>query len=73
MRIIQNLREIFKTLKHRNIAENSKKYCPRCGSKNLKLKINWFMVPSQIYKCPNCGYEGPIFMEKEQKSCNKNQ
>jgi len=70
MGLLRDLREIFKSLKYRNVTENSKKYCPRCGSPNLKLKINWFIVPSQTYKCLDCGYEGPIFVEKEQESCN---
>ena len=71
MGLLHNLREVFKTLKHRGITEESKKYCPRCGNPKLKLKINWSIVPSQTYKCADCGYEGPIFMEKEQKSYNK--
>ncbi|RLI21828.1 hypothetical protein DRO54_02650 [Candidatus Bathyarchaeota archaeon] len=71
MGIIKDMKEILKSLKHRSALKPSIKYCPRCGSSKLKTKINWFIVPSQTYKCPECGYEGPIFMEKEQNKCKK--
>ena len=71
MGIINDMKEILKSLKHKSELEPSTKYCPRCGSPKLKAKTNWFIVPSQTYKCPECGYEGPIFMEKEQEECKK--
>jgi len=71
MGIIDDMKEILKSLKHKGELEPSTKYCPRCGSPKLKAKTNWFIVPSQTYKCPECGYEGPIFMEKEQEECKK--
>jgi len=72
MGILKEVKEVLKSLKHKSELEPSIKYCPRCGSPKLKSKINWFIVPSQVYKCPECGYEGPIFMEKEQKGQKRN-
>jgi len=68
MRILKDIKEILKSLKYKNELGPSIKYCPRCGSPKLNAKTNWFIVPSQTYKCPECGYEGPIFMEKEQEN-----
>lgn len=36
------------------------KYCPKCGSSNINVVV--FYRPS-IWKCLNCGYEGPIILE----------
>jgi transposase-like protein len=65
MGIIHEIREMFRALRYKGELEPSTKYCPRCSSPKLRSKTNWFIVPSQTYKCLNCGYEGPIFMEKE--------
>jgi len=46
-----------------------KKYCPRCGSPNLKLSssLDLWLTPAQ-YICEKCGYKGPVVMEKEDEN-----
>jgi len=68
LRLLQTIKEVVKSLKHKKISEKPQKYCPRCGSKNLKEETRWLILPIPYYKCEDCGYEGPIFMEKEEKS-----
>jgi len=65
MNLLQNLREVFKTLKHR---EPSKKYCPRCGNSKIRLSssLDYWLTPKK-YVCENCGYVGPIVMELEKE------
>ncbi|MBU0662185.1 MAG: hypothetical protein ABH854_05870 [Candidatus Diapherotrites archaeon] len=39
------------------------KFCPVCGSVNLKIVETPALIHSgtfQMYKCADCGYEGPI-------------
>ena len=64
MKILQNIREVFKTLKHRG---PSKIYCPRCGSPEIHLfsSLDYWLTPKK-YICENCGYHGPIVMELEE-------
>ncbi|MEM3626671.1 MAG: hypothetical protein QXZ25_01450 [Candidatus Bathyarchaeia archaeon] len=63
MKLLQNIREVFKTLKHR---KPSKIYCPKCGSPNIHLSssLDYWLTPKK-YACENCGYVGPIVMELE--------
>jgi predicted RNA-binding Zn-ribbon protein involved in translation (DUF1610 family) len=65
MNLLQNLREVFGTLKRR---EPSKKYCPRCGSSKMHLSssLDYWLTPKK-YVCENCGYVGPIVMELEKE------
>ncbi|MEM0057322.1 MAG: hypothetical protein QXG58_01230 [Candidatus Bathyarchaeia archaeon] len=64
MGILQNMLEVFKTLKHRG---PSKIYCPRCGSPKIRLfsSLNYWLTPKK-YFCEDCGYTGPIVMELEE-------
>jgi predicted RNA-binding Zn-ribbon protein involved in translation (DUF1610 family) len=64
MKILQNMREVLKTLKHRGPI--SKMYCPRCGSPKIRLSssLDYWLTPKK-YVCENCGYTGPIVMEIE--------
>lgn len=39
------------------------KYCPKCGSDNIKW-INPLMW--SLWHCYNCGYEGPVVLEDEE-------
>jgi predicted RNA-binding Zn-ribbon protein involved in translation (DUF1610 family) len=68
MKILQNMREVLKTLKHRGPI--SKMYCPRCGSPKIRLSssLDYWLTPKK-YVCENCGYTGPIVMEIEK--CEK--
>lgn len=40
-----------------------KKFCPVCGSDNIKWQIpqNW-----SVWECHNCGYVGAIVVEEEE-------
>jgi len=65
MGILQDMREVFKILKHRG---PSKIYCPRCGSPRIHLSssLDYWLTPKK-YVCEDCGYVGPIVMEIEKK------
>jgi predicted RNA-binding Zn-ribbon protein involved in translation (DUF1610 family) len=65
MKLLENVREVFKTLKHR---KPSKIYCPRCGSPKISLysSLDFWLTPKK-YVCKNCGYIGPIVMELEKE------
>jgi predicted RNA-binding Zn-ribbon protein involved in translation (DUF1610 family) len=69
MKILHNLIEVTKKLKHRKATV---KYCPRCGQATLKFssKFDGWITPIQ-YICENCGYKGPIAMEKEETTKHK--
>jgi choline dehydrogenase-like flavoprotein len=53
---------------------NCLKHCPKCGSTNINFLV--FYRPS-IWKCLDCGYEGPLiienneFVEEMQGRCQK--
>jgi len=65
MKLLQNIREVFKTLKYR---KPSKIYCPRCGSPRIHLSssLDYWLTPKK-YVCENCGYVGQIVMELEKE------
>jgi transposase-like protein len=65
MKTLDNLRDVFKGLKH---SKPTAKYCPRCGSPKLRLSssLDYWLTP-QKYLCSNCGYAGSIFMELEKE------
>jgi len=70
MKPLKNVRDVFKTLKHR---KPSKIYCPRCCSPNLTLSssLDLWLTPKK-YVCQSCGYIGPIIMELEKEEENEN-
>jgi len=65
MKLLQNIREVFKTVKRR---KPSKIYCPRCGSPKIHLSssLDYWLTPKK-YVCENCGYVGLIVMELEKE------
>jgi len=65
MKLPQNIREVFKTLRRR---KPSKIYCPRCGSPKIHLSssLDYWLTPKK-YVCENCGYAGLIVMELEKE------
>jgi len=65
MKLLQNIREVFKTLKYR---KPSRIYCPRCGSPKIRLSssLDYWLTPKK-YICEKCGYIGPIVMELEKE------
>ncbi|MCW4044017.1 MAG: hypothetical protein NWE94_00695 [Candidatus Bathyarchaeota archaeon] len=68
MKLLENIREVFKTLKHR---KPSQIYCPRCCSPRLSLSSSFdvWLTP-QKYLCHECGYTGPLVMELEKEEEN---
>ena len=64
--VFKSLREIAKELKRR---KTTPKFCPRCGSPNLKFLSSLEAYPRMYgiapmqYVCERCGYKGPIAME----------
>jgi len=65
MKLLQNIREVFKALKRR---KPSKIYCPKCGSPKIHLSssLDYWLTPKK-YVCENCGYVGLIVMELEKE------
>lgn len=63
MKKIDDVREVFKSIKHRKCAGF---FCPRCGSPKIKLTstLSYFLTPKQYY-CEECGYVGTVVMELE--------
>lgn len=64
---IMRLSKIFKRVKWRSPSKRHQKYCPRCGSFNIKLssRFDGWLTPEQ-YVCRDCGYRGPIILEIEE-------
>ncbi|MEM1659849.1 MAG: hypothetical protein QXR17_01695 [Candidatus Bathyarchaeia archaeon] len=64
MKILQNIVELFKSMKHRS---PSKIYCPKCGSPEIHLSssLDYWLTPKK-YVCDKCGYSGPLIMEVEE-------
>ena len=69
MGTFQDLREVVKRLKHRS---ETRKYCPVCGSPQLKLAggADFWLTPGK-FVCQDCGYTGFIVMEKEEDSAKE--
>ena len=65
MKLLQNVREVLKTLKHR---KPSKIYCPRCSSPKISLysSLDLWLTPKK-YVCSDCGYIGFLIMEIEKE------
>jgi len=63
MKTLHNIREVFKTIKHR---KPTRIYCPRCASPKITLSssLDLWLTPKK-YICENCHYIGPIVMELE--------
>jgi transcription elongation factor Elf1 len=65
MKMLHNVREVLKSLKHRKPATI---YCPRCCSSKISLYsgLDLWLTPKK-YVCAECGYVGPIIMELEKE------
>lgn len=67
--VFERLREVVRGLKRRKVTP---KFCPRCGSSNLKFSSSFEAYPKMYgiaptqYTCEKCGYKGPIAMELEE-------
>ncbi|MCW4031545.1 MAG: hypothetical protein NWE80_04185 [Candidatus Bathyarchaeota archaeon] len=65
MKLLENVREVLKSLKHRKPVQI---YCPRCCSPKIILSsgLDIWLTPKK-YLCEACGYIGPIIMEIEKR------
>lgn len=65
MKLLQDIKEVLKTLSYRRPTNI---YCPRCGSQKIHLSssLDYWLTPKK-YVCDNCGYVGPIIMELEKE------
>ena len=65
MKLLQNVGEVLKSLRHRKPANI---YCPRCCSQKISLHsgLDFWLTPKK-YVCEACGYVGPIIMELEKE------
>lgn len=39
--------------------------CPKCGSKSIRQILG--QITGQLYKCPDCGYQGPFIVEANEE------
>ena len=65
MKTLDNIRDVFKTVKH---SKPSQIFCPKCGSPKLHLSssLDYWLTP-QKYICEECGYVGSVYMELEKE------
>jgi predicted RNA-binding Zn-ribbon protein involved in translation (DUF1610 family) len=68
MKMLHNVREVLKSLKH---SKPTRIYCPRCCSPKITLhsSLDTWLTPKK-YVCQNCGYTGSIIMELEKEREN---
>jgi len=62
--MLQDTREVLKMPKR---GKPSKKYCPKCGSPEIRLSNIGFGYGPLKYVCKKCGYSGPVVMELEKE------
>jgi predicted RNA-binding Zn-ribbon protein involved in translation (DUF1610 family) len=63
MKGLGNLRDVFRTIKHK---KPTAIFCPKCGSPEIRLSssLDYWLTPRKYY-CPKCGYTGILVMELE--------
>ena len=70
MGILADFREVIKGLKHKKRGEATVNVCPKCGSLRIFLSSGFDTYPRMYgitprkYICKECGYSGPLVMEK---------
>ncbi|MCL2642850.1 MAG: hypothetical protein FWD52_05015 [Candidatus Bathyarchaeota archaeon] len=69
MKKIEDLRQVFKNMKHRKPTQI---FCPRCASPKIHLfsGLDLWLTP-RSYLCDDCGYRGVIVMELEKETTAK--
>jgi C4-type Zn-finger protein len=73
MGIFADFREVLKELKHKKRGDATTKLCPRCGSPKISFCSGFDAYPRLYgiipgkYICAECGYRGPIVLEKEKE------
>jgi ssDNA-binding Zn-finger/Zn-ribbon topoisomerase 1 len=71
MKKLDDVREVFKSAKHR---KPTMIFCPKCGSPKIKVATGLMiggLAPKQYY-C-ECGYVGTIVMELEEEKNSKDE
>jgi hypothetical protein len=65
MKLLENVREVLTSLKHKR---PSAIYCPCCCSSEISLSsgLDIWLTPKK-YVCSKCGYVGSIIMELEKE------
>jgi predicted RNA-binding Zn-ribbon protein involved in translation (DUF1610 family) len=61
---VPKLDEIIDILKKSKHSTPQPVFCPNCQSPKVKLKESYGILP-QVYRCEDCGYEGPFILELE--------
>ncbi len=63
MKMLETLRGVFRTTKHRKPSDI---FCPGCASPRISLSSSFdsWLMPRK-YVCKDCGYVGPVVMELE--------
>ena len=72
MKKLDDVREIFKSIKHRS---PTMIFCPCCSSPKIKLATGLTiggLAPKQYY-CEACGYVGTVVMELEEDKNSKDE
>jgi len=70
MGFLANFREVIKGMKHKKRGEATANFCPKCESPKILLSSGLGTYPRlygitpEEYVCPECGYKGPIVLEK---------
>jgi predicted RNA-binding Zn-ribbon protein involved in translation (DUF1610 family) len=73
MGIIEDFREVVKGLRHKKFGEVTTKCCPNCGSQKIAFSSGFdtyprlFGITPERYVCVECGYNGPLVMEKTEE------
>jgi predicted RNA-binding Zn-ribbon protein involved in translation (DUF1610 family) len=64
---VPRLKEIIDILKKSKHSSPKPVFCPACYSAKLKHNESYGILP-RLYRCENCGYEGPLVLELEPNS-----
>ena len=77
MGLLTDFREVVKGLKHKKRGEATIQLCPKCQSPKIKLDtkdayFGLYGITPRKYICPECGYRGPIVLEKTQEKEEEN-
>jgi len=69
---MRRMRSLVKNVKWKAPSTKSVKCCPRCGSSKIKLssRFDVWLTPEQ-YVCEDCGYKGPVVLEREIDEADK--
>jgi predicted RNA-binding Zn-ribbon protein involved in translation (DUF1610 family) len=70
MGILADFHQVLKGLKHKKPGEATTNFCPKCESPRIYLSSGlgtyprMYGITPEEYVCPECGYKGPIVLEK---------